>query len=131
VVFPYSEFRKEHECPNTLMRKRITQVHYYHGYSAVCARFREHAGKPFARATGAGGKALRAAAGPKSFTGSRVSDGLSHKRGRRHLDLSARDVGCCAANAERGHHVVALPSFGFDMASAPHGDALLNRKAVG
>src|SRR5580704_5083422 len=68
---------------------------------------------------------------PPSKTGLIVLSGLRHKRKRRHLDLSACDVGCCAANADRGHYVVALPRFRFDIASAPHRDALLDRKAIG
>src|ERR1700685_4337836 len=54
-----------------------------------------------------------------------------HKRKRRHFDLAACDVGCCAANADRGHYAVALARSRFDITSAPHRDALLNRKAIG
>src|SRR5437588_7533795 len=56
---------------------------------------------------------------------------LRLKRKRRHLDLAACDVGCCAAYADRGHHAVALARLRFDFASAPHCDALLDRKAIG
>src|SRR5438552_8643521 len=56
---------------------------------------------------------------------------LRHKRKRRHLDLAACDVGCCAANADRGHDASALTRLRFDLASAPHRDTLLNRKAIG
>src|ERR1700685_804372 len=53
-----------------------------------------------------------------------------HKRKRRHIYLSACDVGCCAANADRGHDAFALTRLRFDFASAPHRDALLDRKAI-
>ena len=58
-------------------------------------------------------------------------DGLRDKRGRGHLDFAACDVGRGTTNADRGHHVVALPRFRFDIASAAHQDALLDRKAIG
>src|SRR5436190_14416790 len=60
-----------------------------------------------------------------------VLGALRHKRGPRHVDFAACDVGCCTTNNDRGHHVVALTRLRFDFASAPHRDALLDRKAIG
>src|SRR5437870_12786494 len=56
---------------------------------------------------------------------------LRLKRKRRHIDLAACDVRCCAANADRGHDASTLTRLRFDFASAPHQDALLDRKAIG
>src|SRR5260221_8659254 len=58
-------------------------------------------------------------------------DGLRHKRGRRHLDFAACDVGRGTANADRGHDASTLTRFRFDSAPAPHQDTLLDRKAIG
>src|ERR1700719_2461373 len=58
-------------------------------------------------------------------------DGLRHKHGRRNLDFAASDVGRGTTNADRGHDASALTRLRFDFASAPHRDALLDRKAIG
>ena len=58
-------------------------------------------------------------------------DGLRHKRGRRHLDFAACDVGRGATNADRGYDASALTRLRVDFASAPHRDTLLDRKAIG
>src|SRR6202034_3516715 len=60
----------------------------------------------------------------------RRTGGARLKRKRRHLDLAACNVGCCAANADRGHDASALTRLRFDFASAPHRDTLLDRKAI-
>src|SRR5271154_3223768 len=57
-------------------------------------------------------------------------DRSRHKRGRRHLDLAACDVGRGTSNADRGHDASALTRLRFDFASAPHRDTLLDRKAI-
>src|SRR5512146_3516046 len=58
-------------------------------------------------------------------------DGLRHERRRRYLDFAACDVGRGTTNADRGHDASALTRLGFDFASAPHRDTLLDRKAIG
>jgi hypothetical protein len=58
-------------------------------------------------------------------------DGRRDKRGRRHLEFVACDVGRGATHADRGHNAIALTSLCFDFASAPHRDTLLDRKTVG
>src|SRR5581483_10602594 len=58
-------------------------------------------------------------------------DDLRHKRGGRHLDFAACDVGCCASNADRGHDTSALACLGFDFAPTSHRDTLLDGKAIG
>src|SRR5215469_4470968 len=57
-------------------------------------------------------------------------DGLRHKRGRRHLDFAACNVGRGTSNADRGHGASALTRLRFDFAAAPHRDALFDRKAI-
>ena len=54
-------------------------------------------------------------------------DGLRQKRGRQNLDFAASYVGRRTTNADRGHDVSALTRLRFDLASAPHQDALLDR----
>src|SRR5271165_7039517 len=60
-----------------------------------------------------------------------VLGALRLKRKRRHLDFAACDVSRGTTNADRGHDASALTRLRFDFASAPHRDALLDRKAIG
>src|SRR6266581_7574755 len=68
---------------------------------------------------------------PLVYTHGGALDGLRHKRGRRHLDFAACDVGRGTTNADRGHDASALTRLRFDFASASHRDTLLDRKAIG
>src|SRR5436309_4348909 len=68
---------------------------------------------------------------PPVYTHGGVLHGLRHKRGLRHLDFAACDVGRGTTNADRGHDTSALTRLRFDFASASHRDTLLDRKAIG
>ena len=67
--------------------------------------------------------------GPATARG--TLDGLRHKHERRNLDFAASYVGRGTTNADRGHDASALTCLRFHFASAPHQDALLDRKAIG
>src|ERR1700730_8744944 len=68
---------------------------------------------------------------PPVYTHGGALDSLRQERGRRHLDFAASEVGRGTTNADRGNDASALTRLRVDFASAPHRDALLDRKPIG
>src|SRR5579864_25726 len=68
---------------------------------------------------------------PPVYTHGGALDGLRDKRGLRHLDFAACDVGRGTTNADRGHNASALTRLRFNFASTPHRDTLLDREVIG